>query len=111
MEKLGIENLKIAVFSVINLAEKIEDKHSDDGKISLMEALNVGTSSFTNVVKVIKSGKQLKAEFLDLDEFEKAELLELIKAELDLQNDKVENIVEKAIELLMNLEELISAIS
>lgn len=110
MEKLGIENLKVAVIAVITLAEKIEDKNADDGKISLGEALSVGVGSFGDIVKVVKSGKQIKDEFIDLDLAEKEELLSLIKDELDLDNDKVEDIVEKAVELLIDLDELIAAI-
>lgn len=108
--KLGVDNLKLALVAAINLAEKIEDKYSDDGKISLGEALSVGVGSFTDIVKVVKSGKQIKAEFIDLDDVEKEELIVLIKEELDLTNDKVELIVEKAVELLVSLDELIEAI-
>ena len=109
-EKLGIDNLKVAIVAVINLAERIETKFADDGKISLAEALSVGAGSFGDVVRVVKSGKLIKAEFTDLDDEEKAELFELIKSELDLENDKIENIVEKAIEFLLTLDVLISSL-
>lgn len=108
-EQLGIENLKVALIAAINLAEKIEDKYSDDGKISLSEALSVGVGSFTDVVKVVRSGKQIKAEFEDLSDDEKETLLLVVKEELDLDNDKIENIVEKSLEFLISLEELIAA--
>ena len=108
--KLGIENLKKAVIAAINLAEKIEKNYSDDGKISFVEALGIGASSFGDVLKVIRSGKQIKAEFLDLDSEEKTELINLVHNELDLENDKLEIIIEKSIDFLVGLEELISAI-
>lgn len=109
MEKLGIEKLKMALIAAIKLGEKIENKYADDGKISLGEALSVGAGSFGDVVKVIKAGKQIKAEYLDLDDNERDELTALIKEELDLANDRVENIVEKAVDFLISLEELIES--
>lgn len=110
-EKLGIENLKVAIVAAVVLAEKIEDKFADDGKISLMEALNVGVSSFGDVVKVIKMGKQIKEEVQDFDETELSDLLSLIKQELDFENEKLDVIVDKAIDFLVSLESLIFAIA
>ena len=109
-EKLGIENLKVALLAAINLSEKIESKYADDGKITLSEALSVGAGSFGDVLKVIRSGNQIKAEFIDLDEQEKQELVDLVYQELDLENDKIELIVKKAIEFLVALDELIKSI-
>lgn len=109
-EKLGIESIKIAVIAAINLGEKIEKNLADDGKISLTEALGIGAGSFTDVVKVLKSGSQIKDEFLDLDDDERTELIDLVKSELDLDNDKVEVIIEEAIVFLLQLDRLISSI-
>lgn len=107
---IGISNLKIALVAVINLGEKIEKGLADDGKISLAEALSIGASSFGDVVRFIKSGNAIKQEYTDLDDKERVELIDLVKEELDLENDKVEVIIEKAVELLVNLEDLISTI-
>jgi len=110
MKKLGIENLKVAIVSVINLGEKIEKNLADDGKISLAEALKIGVGSFGGVIKVIKSGNQIKAEVKDLDSSEIYEMRDLIKEELDLENDKIEIVIEKSIDFLVGLEELIAVI-
>jgi len=110
-EKLGIENLSTAIIAVINLAERIENKFEDDGKISLTEALGVGAASFGDVVRVVKSGSKIKDEFNDLDSEEKLDLFALIQSELDLNNDKIENIVEKAIEFLLMIDTLITSLS
>ncbi len=110
MKKLGIENLKVAIVSAINLGEKIEKNLADDGKISLAEALKIGAGSFGGVIKVIKSGNQIKAEVKDLDSSEIKELRDLIKEELDLENDKIEIVIEKSIDFLVGLEELIAVI-
>lgn len=106
---VGIDNIKVAVVAAINFGEKIEKNLSDDGKISLIEALGIGATSFPDVMKIITSGPEIKAEFLDLDEDEKQELIDLVKEELDLDNDKVENIIETAIEFLEKLADLINS--
>lgn len=107
---LGIENLKTGIIGAIKLAESIDEKYSNDGKITLLEALSTGVGSFGDIVKIVKSGSEIKDEFLDLDELEKAELIELVETELDLSNDKVENIVEQSIEFLCQLDLLIKTI-
>lgn len=109
-EKLGIENLKIAIVAAITLGEKLEEKTADDGKISLSEALSVGVSSFDDVVRVIRLGSTIKDEFIDLSDDEAEELIELVKNELDLKNHAVEDVIEKAIEFLVSLEGLITSI-
>jgi len=109
-EQFGIDNLKVAVVAAVNLAEKIEKNYIDDNKISFIEALGIGAGSFTDVLKVIRSGSQIKNEFMDLDSAEKETLMSLIRTELDLENDKVEHIVETALEFLLKLEDLIASI-
>lgn len=98
-EKLGIEKLKLAILAVITLGEKIENSR-EDGKTTLIESIAIGTSTLPDVIKIIKNGEQIKAEFLDLDEAEKTEIVEFIKSELDLINDKLEEIIEKAVEII-----------
>lgn len=107
---LGINNLKKAVVSAVNLGEKIEKNLLDDGKISLTEALGIGATSFTDIIGIIRSGKEIKAEFIDLDEDEKEELVDLVTEELDLENDKIEEVIEKAIEFLSSLADLVDSI-
>ena len=108
-EQLGIENLKVALVAAISLGEKIEGK-LDDGKLTGAEALSIAVGSFGSIVKVVKSAKQIKAEYLDLDEQETKELGQLIKDELELENENIEVAIEKAIDFLYALDEMIDAI-
>ena len=110
MEKLGIENLKVAIVAAINLGEKIEKNLADDGKITLIEAFGIGASSFGDVVKVIRSGNDILDEYNDLEDDEWTELVELVKDELDLENDRLEEIIEKAVEFLSQLDDLVSSL-
>ncbi len=106
-EKLGIENLKIGIVAVINLGERIEKGLNDDGKITFAESLGIGTASFPDFIKVVKNGRKIKDEFLDLDADEKIELVNFVKSELDLINDKVEEIIEKALDVIVSLDTMI----
>jgi DNA primase large subunit len=106
---LGTENLRIAISAGINLGIRIEKNLQDDGKISLGEAIAIGGASFGDVVKVIQKGVKIKDEFLDLTEDERNELVILIKNDLDLQDDKVENIIEKALDFLVALDNLVKS--
>lgn len=106
-EKLGIENLKGAAIALINTGEKI-DVALEDGKVSGMEAINISITSIPALYNVAKNGKQIKAEFNDLDDDERAELKADVAAELDLRNDYVEAKIEKGFNLGVALEEFLS---
>ena len=104
----GIEKLKEACLLVINLAEGFESK-LEDGKLTVWEALGIAGKNAKDVLNVIRNAKGIKAEFLDLDDQEKEELIAYIKSELDLENDKLEEIVEKSIEWIDATANLIEA--
>ena len=54
---LGIENLKTGIIGAIKLAESIDEKYSNDGKITLLEALSTGVGSFGDIVKITCDGR------------------------------------------------------
>ena len=110
MDKLGVDNLKKAILAVIKLAEKIDKNLADDGKITLWEALGIGGASVGDLVFVIKNASIIDDEFADLDEQEREEVLSFIKSEFDLQNDKLESIIETSLVIIMQLNELIHII-
>ena len=103
----GIENLKIALGFAIGLGEKIEKALADDGKITWNELFSF-IPVLTGVPAVIKAAPQLLDEFKDLSEAEKAELHDWLVTELDLDNDKLEEYIEKGFELLLALSALIN---
>lgn len=109
MEKLGIEKLSEAIVATISLGEKIEKK-LDDGKLSIMEAVQVAVGSFASVVSVAKSAKDIKAEIEDLDGAEKIALVELIEKELDLENEKLEAAIEAAVDFLLTIDVLVNSV-
>jgi len=100
------ENVKTVLAFAINFGMKIEDALLDDGKITTRELLGL-VPVLIKIPGLIKAIPQLKVEFLDLDEAEKAELIVWLATTLDLDNDTVENYIETAFSFLIALSELI----
>ena len=92
-EKLGIENLKEACITLINTGEKF-DQALEDGKVTGMEALTITVSSASGFIGIAKKGKAILAEFKDLDDDERTELLNYVALELDLRSDYIEKKIE-----------------
>ena len=105
MEKLGIENLKEVALFGINLAESV-DKKLEDGKIGVFEGLDL-LKDLKKLPKLIKAAPNAVDELKDLDADERKELVELVQKELDLRNDKVEQMVEKGIAAMANIAGLV----
>jgi hypothetical protein len=106
-EKLGIQNLKEAAIALINTGEKV-DVALEDGKVSGMEAINMTISAVPALYNVAKNGKQIVAEFKDLDDDERTDLIETVASELDLRSDYVEKKIEKGFAVAVAIEEFLS---
>ena len=96
-----MENLKDALATVINIAEKV-DESLEDGKISIGEGVGISFSAI-GLIKVIKDIKPLMTEYTELTDDQKTELAEWFKNEFDLRNDNVEEIVEMVFASLLSL--------
>ena len=96
-----MENLKDALATVINIAEKV-DESLEDGKISIGEGVGIAFSAI-GLIKVIKDIKPLMTEYTELTDDQKTELAEWFKNEFDLRNDNVEEIVEMVFASLLSL--------
>jgi nucleoid DNA-binding protein len=101
MENLGIEKLKLAISGILKLAKVVETSF-EDGKVSIVEGAKIAISGFQfwNSVKDIKT---LKAEWLDLDEAEKAELIAYFATEFDLKNESLELLIEQIFDAMIQL--------
>jgi len=93
----GTEKLKEALLVLIRFSDAL-DKRLDDGKLSLVEGITL-VPKLTKLPQIIADFESIKNEFLDLDEIEKAEINQFIKDELDLVNDKVEDLIESVFDL------------
>lgn len=97
MQSLGIENLKKGVKLAIEFGEEIERLTKNPNKLT---ALIGFFDEVMQVPEVAKNIEQTVAEIKDLSEDERRELKTFVAAEFDLENDKVEEKVEAAIDWL-----------
>lgn len=100
----GIEKLSKVITGVIKLGMTLEDK-LNDGKLTWVERFEL-IKELKFVPDAIINYRELVSEFRDLDFDEIEQLNDLIASELDLDNDRVEEVIENAIEVLTTLSKL-----
>ena len=107
MEKLGIEGLKAVVGFSLSLGETIEllvNKNWTGAANKLMELFMRGKSAWEHKDVVWP-------QYKDIDQEEKTVLIEFVKSDFDLENDKAEEYVEKGLELAIKLSEVVKIIA
>lgn len=113
-EQFGIEKLKDICLTLTKLGIKIEeatDPESAKGeKIALTEGVALLVFLVPKAIAYAGDVGQIKDEFLDLDAAELDELKAYIAENLDLQNDKVEGLVEAGIDWLDATYDLIQSV-
>jgi len=102
---LGIEKLKDTCVTLINIGEGL-DSRLEDGKLSIMEIATL-LPKLWGIKNIITDAAEIWAEMVDLDPLEQRELGELIAEELDLNNDNLEEIVNKCVEILYSIKDLV----
>lgn len=105
LSKEGIDRIKFALGFVINYSESIIKK-MDDKKLSWTERLSL-IMELTPLMEVLKNWRELKAQIKDLDTTELEQLQLFAIKEFDIPNEKAEKIVEKCLNILVNIFELI----
>lgn len=108
-EKVSVENIEkivVAVAAVGNVLEKfIAEKGGIVARLAHLMPLGGEAIALTG----LQPGK-LAAEFKDIDDAEKAQLLTSFKAKFDLTDDEVEAKVEGALGLAVKTEALVEEI-
>lgn len=102
---LGIQNLKKAAAFGLNLAEEIQ-KAGADG-FTWTDSFGF-IDEIAQIPGLLQSGNEIVAEFKDLTDVEKNELVVYLQAEFDIPDDKVEAIVEDALNLALTIVALIN---
>jgi len=100
MNEHGVETIKKAVGLVIDLGMAAEDHLSDDGKIKLNEVMSTLASEALEIVDLVRNAGTLVAELKDWDPDEREEVLVWAVDKFDLENDKAEAIIEKALQII-----------
>jgi len=96
-----MENLKQALTTLINVAEKTDDALID-GKISIVEGVSIAMSAI-GLIKVIKNIKPLFEEYQILTDEELSQLSIWFAQEFDMQNENTEQIIEMIFNAILSL--------
>lgn len=109
MEHLGTENLKKALKPFLDLHEAYDQAKADGTVDSKDLPLLVGPGlSFASGIPAM--GAAVK-EFKDLDSQERADILAWVKADYDIADDVLEEKVEAAFGLVLNIGSFIGVLS
>lgn len=104
---LGIENLKKVALFGITLGSDVA-KVLADGKVSVLEGFSL-LPDLMGITGIIQSAPDIKAEFADLTSEERAELNAYIQGTFDIEDDVLENKIEKGIAAAIAVLDLVSA--
>ena len=94
----GTEALRKVIDAIVALGDSY-DNAMKDGKITWKDTFVLG-KVLPEVIEVISVSSDVVDEIKDLDETEKKELVEYFRKEFDLDNEKAEEYVEKAISMI-----------
>lgn len=108
MKEKGIDNLKEAVKEMVDFAEKVIEC-TQDGELNLFDKLKL-LGQGAAFAKFVTSAGEIKAEYQDLDDQERAELSALIREEFDYEDDRIESIIEKSFTVGLAIEGLVRTI-
>ena len=113
-EEFGIDKLKDICLTLTQVAIKIEEATDPDSpkgeKIALTEGVALLVFLVPKAISYAGDVGQIKDEFMDLDSEELDELKTYIAEKLDLENDKIEALVEAGIDWLDDTYDLIQAV-
>lgn len=107
-EKLGIDVLQKGVGLVIGTLNKV-DEVTQDGWQTLQDSISL----FPTLVEVpwlITHGREVVAQAKDVDAVESETLMTFVQDNFDLEDDKLEVIVEKSLKLLKDAASLVALI-
>ena len=105
MKKLGIDKILASLLAAVHIANTV-DESLEDQRITPVEWGQISLTGFQFAWTLVKI-KEIRAQFLDLDQEEKDQLITALAAELDLTNEKAEILVEKIFMILLQLSSLL----
>lgn len=109
MEKIGINELKTSLTAIAVVVKTI-DEAAADKKVNVVEGVKIALKGLS-LIKVVKNLKTAKAELLDLDGAEKAELKQHFEKVFELRNEEAEKMVESLVALAIDLSDNLSLLS
>lgn len=106
-EQLGVANLKKAILFALDLSEQIV-KAAKNG-IQWTDAFGF-IDEVMQIPAIIKTGKEIQTELADLSPAERLQLNAEIGAAYDIDNNKVEAIIEHSFDVAFGIVALVNAI-
>ena len=107
--EFGIEETKDVIVVLAKIANGV-DKSLEDGEFTITDAFNF-TGVVTKLPAALSGLKFVPAELGNLDDSEIAELVGLVKEELDIADDeKVKAIIDKALIIVLAIKGLIESL-
>lgn len=105
---IGIDETMDVVDAAVSLANAIIDSYSD-GKLTVSDIFNF-IKPFTKLPKAISGIDQVPYELDDLQEAELNQLIEFVQNELEVDDLRAKLIVQKSLEAIYSLYELLKVI-
>lgn len=90
----GIDKIKSGLGDVISIYQTVKEA-LEDKKVSLWEGIEIGTKSI-KLFKIVKDFQEIKEELYDLSDEERDELTAYFAEKLEMNNEKMEYIIECA---------------
>jgi len=108
MGQYGIKETKEVVKFGVELGEAVDRAMSDDKMevadlVHLVPAFTAAGPAFSDISLVPK-------EMKDMDEAESKELMDYVESELDIENDQVEEVIEKSLRAVLALHDVYLAV-
>jgi urease gamma subunit len=100
-EQFGTELIEKTFDVLIEIGQGVEKRLADDGKINIPEAISLAVETFPDIYNVARNAKDLVAEFKDWSVEERELVLAKVAVKFDLENDKVEAMIEDGLALLV----------
>lgn len=104
-QKIGIDNLKKFVHFGLDLAEQIAK--TTGKKWNFLMALDF-VDEVAAIPGVVKSWPAVLTEIKDLDDDERKQLHEYVQEEFDIPNERVEEVVEDSLVLVISMVNLVT---
>ena len=105
MSKFGITNLKKCVRFATSVGNEFQNSLAD-GKFSGIEAFNF-IDEVAQLPEIINNRAEIVAEAKDIDSVEGQELREYVRTELNIANEKVEDVIDSAINWVLATAQLV----
>lgn len=102
------KELKEALLAMILFGHMLEDV-LEDGKIKIREIFE-SIDETKDLIEALKNTSVAVKQYIALNDEGKADLIKYVRDEIDLENDKVESLIEKLFAWLVASEQVIKSI-